>query len=406
MKVSLGFVAFGWLLVGLTGCFNPDEPMPELDAGGDTGSTTTFNEPMPTSLPTSTLTSTPTGAGSMGASDANATATEPDAETSQGQSSTGSLDCESDCDPPPPPDNLNNPIAVRVHDGYVYFGEGGDTGVQNGAVRRFPVNDPTIIENIAVGVDGPHAFVFDAESIYFYETRGPNANLWRAPFDGPPTASERLLEQVDVNGGNTPPSGLAYSATTDAVYIFDGYDLHRRNADGSLDTVVLTATSHGLLADDAYIYFDYGRIGQRLAVGFSPLPAPTLEPIDTFTTDHSARGAAQDEDYVYWSTESFFGGAEIRRVAKDGRSTTVIVDDIDPLSDDDGSFAFDIAIDRTHVYYVTSAPSSRVFRAELVADAEPELLAETEAPFGITVDETYVYFTDTRAIRRQRKFAR
>jgi hypothetical protein len=283
-----------------------------------------------------------------------------------------------------------------VDDGEVYFVEKGDSGGTNGSLRRFSVANPIALSNIAAGVQSPQNMAFTTTDVFFIEDRvAVSDRLWRTPRAGPPTSKVLITEGIDGMINGSTPRGL--HVASGYLYYLNGSALFRVPVAGVTPEQVPGISTNGILfGDDENLYFLQGSgaiVSLPGNTALVPSPVPTaagqLPAGHTIIRAWVRRGAA-----IFLASAPTSEGAIVRFIPSTGEASFFVAA-VDPVNTEltDSSVASALAVDDTHLYYTTrySSTSGRVFRVSLLGGT-PEILAETNTPLGIAVDDTFMYW--------------
>ncbi len=181
----------------------------------------------------------------------------------------------------------------------------------------------------------------------------------------------------------------AHGIATDANYVYDaGYYFIRRTprAGGPSDFVVTGLAMRQVAVDDAFVYWtEYQSNGT-----VSRAPKTGGDAVALATGQEVGYGIAVRDGYVYWGAA---GQGHISRVPVTGGASELLVD----LS---GGYGRAVVVDDANVYF-SSIVSSGEVRVVPRNGGTARTLATglADAPWGIAVDTTAVYFTDAQGGR-------
>jgi len=292
--------------------------------------------------------------------------------------------------------NLRNPGPMFVDDGYVTFVERGDSGTSNGSVRRFSTTSPLALAGLAAAVERPQNMAFTDTHVFFVEARTAQVDrLWRTPRAGPPTAKVLVVDGLEGELNGNTPRGLHVVAGF--LYFLDDGNLFRVPVDGTSKEQVPGVTTNGILmGDDENLYMVQGS-GALVALAGDTALVPSPTPVGAGQLPvghHGIRAWVRHGSFIYMSSDPSGEGIVVRFDPSTGE-TFQFVTAVDPVDTTpaDMSYANALAVDATHLYYTTVAGTAdRVYRVSHAGGA-PTLVAETEDPLGIAVDDDFVYWS-------------
>ncbi len=120
-----------------------------------------------------------------------------------------------------------------------------------------------------------------------------------------------------------------------------------------------------------------------------PCPETTCGPVEVADAQSGPRGIAVDASHIYWVSDT---GSRVMR-----RSTMLGAATVEPVATaEDG--ALGIAVDASHVYWTTNIGDSVMRRAKGLGAAAVEIVATSQdGANGVAVDDTHVYWTTSNS---------
>lgn len=249
---------------------------------------------------------------------------------------------------------------------------------------------------LANGLQKASAFVKDPAFVFGISALG--GRLWKVPIAGcaaPSTCPEFLTEP----GGEY--RGIAMDA--DAVYVSNQNRIERIPKDGGAGCLLATTQGkpQSVAVDDTYVYWA-ARLGGDGIWRKSKACGSAEPPVQLASTSVQPYLMTRDASGFYWSDLPPTG---VYWTSLDGAQTTAVWSGA--LSS--GDYVFAPATDGDWVYWREgfSNPTQgtgRVVRAPKSMSGATEILEDTQnAPRGVAVDDTHVYWTTAESVRRGTK---
>lgn len=265
---------------------------------------------------------------------------------------------------------LSNPNGIATDSVYVYWLDYG-----SGTVNKVSVNGGTTTTLVS-GLYSPTGILLDNNDIYFGEYYGNNASR---------------IKKVSKNGGTvtTLVSNL-YSIcqlTMDATYIYfsDGNSLIQKilKTGGTVTTLSnSSAGPSGVIVKNNYVYWiEFSNPGTLKKVSINGGTTTTL------ADNSNTIGIASDGNFIYWTEYVFLNSDKVKKISVNGGTVTELATGLNNL--------WDIAIDKTNVYWVENRMSGAIKQIPLNG-GQTTVIADSNInePVRITADSLYVYWVE------------